>query len=80
MGCEAKAVSKVRGWKAIAAELEVSVRKAQELAQRPEGALPVRSDHGGIYVDSDTLVAWEKAQDKSYSERLEETRARRQAS
>lgn len=79
MSCEAQ-VSKVRGWKAIAAELEISVRKAQELAQRASAPLPVMSDHGGIYVDTPALTAWKKAQVKSYAERLEEARARKQAS
>lgn len=65
-----------RGWKEIADALRVSVRRAQELAARPEEPLPIRKDHRGVYAIRSRLQDWVDAEDLAYAAHLRLVRAR----
>ncbi len=64
----------VYGWKAIAAALGVSIRRAQELATRPHQPIPVRRSHRGIRALVSRLQDWVDAEDMDYRVSLEAKR------
>ncbi len=66
----------VTGWKDIAAAIGgVSTKTAQRLATRRLGALPVKSDHRGVYAVVAELRQWVCEQTRSYQDRLRARRA-----
>ena len=46
------------GWDAIAGAIDVSIRKAQDLAQRDKDPLPAKKFAGRIRASSDALREW----------------------
>jgi hypothetical protein len=57
---------RVHGWKDIAATIEISVRAAQERAQRSFDPLPVRIGHRGPWAHTNALRDWVMRQDVAY--------------
>lgn len=64
-----KKPEKIRGWKAIAAELEVDIKTAMAFASRKDHERPlrVRKDHKGIYIRADVIAAWMDDEDQPWS-------------
>jgi hypothetical protein len=58
---------RVYGWKDIADVLELSVRSAQERAQRAIDPLPIRVGHRGPWAYVSALRDWVMRQDVAYS-------------
>ena len=61
---------KIRTWKVIAAELDVSLRQVQRLARRHFDPLQVFSDHVGVFTTRAIVDEWMKRQVKSLEQRL----------
>lgn len=58
---------RVYGWKDIARVLEISVRSAQERANRTLDPLPVRVGHRGPWAHVSALRDWVMRQDVAYN-------------
>lgn len=54
---------KIRGWKSIAAALEVHRNTALSWYRLAVDPLPVRTDHLGVYAWRSALVAWASRRD-----------------
>jgi hypothetical protein len=67
---------RVYGWKDIAHVLEISVRSAQERAQRAIDPLPIRVGHRGPWAYVSALRDWVMRQDVAYAVALRVQRAR----
>ena len=65
---------RVYGWKDIAHVLEISVRSAQERAQRAIDPLPIRVGHRGPWAYVSALRDWVMRQDVAYSVAIERHR------
>ena len=58
---------RVYGWKDIARVLEISVRSAQERADRAVDPLPIRVGHRGPWAYVSALRDWVMRQDVAYT-------------
>lgn len=59
----APAPRKIKGWKDIAAHLDVSVASAKRFFDLPIDPLPVRHGHDGYYIFDTAADSWVNRQD-----------------
>lgn len=76
-----RAGRRLRGWKEIAAFLEISEDTAQARAdvRRAQDPLPVRYDYRGPYAWESALIDWVERHDESHGAHMARVDARRRA-